>query len=144
MSGLRWRAGGCHCGAVRFEAQARDREEVERCTCSICRRTGYLHLIVPASRFRLVQGRDSLASYRFNTGVAEHLFCRVCGVKAFYVPRSNPDGYSVNAACFDDGEGPELDIVLFDGVNWEAHAASLKHKSAEDPAAALPDPRPDG
>jgi hypothetical protein len=114
---------------VRFEAFAPEAVEVEVCDCSICRRTGFLHLIVPKARFRLVRGGEALTSYRFNTGVAEHLFCAVCGVKAFYTPRSNPDGVSVNARCFEDGEAPVLHVVAFDGRNWEANAARLAHKS---------------
>lgn len=129
MQTARWRRGACHCRAVQFEAFAPDRVEVEACNCSICRKTGFLHLIVPKGRFQLHQGRDSLTAYRFNTGVAEHTFCKVCGVKPFYTPRSNPDGVSVNARCFDDGDAPELDVVAFDGRNWEANAAALAHKS---------------
>jgi len=130
----RWRRGSCHCGAVAFEALSASPVEVEACNCSICRRVGFLHLIVPQSAFRLIQGKDALTAYRFNTGVAEHTFCKICGVKPFYTPRSNPDGVSVNANCFDDGEAPELTIVAFDGQNWEAHAASLAHKSIESQA----------
>lgn len=125
----RWRSGGCHCGGVRFEVFADDVVEVEDCNCSMCRRVGFLHLIVPRDRFRQTQGEALLTHYRFNTGAADHMFCAVCGVKAFYVPRSNPDGMSVNARCFDDGEAPHLTIVAFDGVNWEANAAALQHKS---------------
>jgi hypothetical protein len=117
---------------VKFEAWSAARVEVEACNCSICRRTGFVHLIVPKAQFRLLQGDGHLTCYRFNTGVAEHTFCKVCGVKAFYTPRSNPDGVSVNANCFDDGEAPDLDIVAFDGQNWEANAASLAHKSKPD------------
>ncbi|HVX05799.1 MAG TPA: GFA family protein, partial [Rhodanobacteraceae bacterium] len=87
-AGLIVRAGGCHCGRVRFEIDAAPRPPVQACTCSICRMTGYIHLIVPASRFRLVSGAGELTEYRFNTGVARHLFCKRCGVKSFYVPRS--------------------------------------------------------
>jgi hypothetical protein len=118
--------GGCHCGRVRFEVDAPAEIEVDECTCSICRLTGYLHLIVPKSRFRLVSGRESLASYRFNTGVAEHRFCSVCGIKSFYVPRSHPDGISVNARCLDPGTVTRCIVGRFDGANWEAHAAELK------------------
>lgn len=125
----RWRKGSCHCGTVRFEALTPSPVEVERCNCSMCRRSGYLHLIVPAAHFRLLAGQGSLAAYRFNTGVAVHRFCTVCGVKPFYTPRSNPDGVSVNANCFDDGDALELTVVDFDGVNWEANAAALAHKS---------------
>ena len=125
----RWRKGGCHCGAVRFEVETDERVEVESCNCSICRKTGYLHLIVPAERFRLLSGRERLTTYTFNTGTAQHLFCSVCGIKSFYVPRSNPDGFSVNLRCLDDGDMPEAAIAAFDGRNWEANAASLAHKT---------------
>jgi len=122
--------GGCHCGAVRFEVEAADDAEVERCNCSICAKSGFLHLIVPRSRFRLLQGEAALVTYTFNTGTAKHLFCGTCGVKSFYIPRSNPDGVDVNVNCL-DGKPPRMRIVEFDGQNWEANAASLAHKSRE-------------
>ena len=128
--GLRWRAGGCHCGAVRFEVAVSDAAEVEDCNCSICCKTGFLHLIVPNSRFRLLQGHVALQQYCFNTGVAKHLFCRHCGIKSFYIPRSNPDGVDVNVRCLDQPL-PQLTIVPFDGQQWEQHAAALAHKSRE-------------
>jgi hypothetical protein len=121
-------AGGCHCGAVRFEVETDDVAEVEDCNCSICSKAGFLHLIVPRSHFKLLQGEDALTVYQFNTGVARHTFCRICGIKPFYVPRSNPDGIDVNVRCL-DAPWPHLRIVPFDGRNWEAHAALLAHKS---------------
>ena len=116
---MRWRTGGCHCGAVRFEVLAPDEVEAKECNCSICRKAGYLHLIVEHGRFRVVQGADKIATYSFNTGTAKHHFCSVCGVKSFYVPRSKPDGYSVNLRCLDDGQVRVVGIVAFDGRNWE-------------------------
>ena len=95
--------GGCHCGKVRFEVTAPATLSVLDCNCSMCSKFGYLHLIVPKSRFRLLQGEEALTTYTFNTKVARHFFCSVCGVKSFYVPRSHPDGYSVNARCLDEG-----------------------------------------
>ena len=127
-----WRAGGCHCGAVRFEAELPAVVEAQRCNCSICEKTGFVHMIVPESRFRLLKGGEALTSYAFNTGVARHLFCKVCGIKSFYRPRSNPDGWSVNARCLDDVEGLDIRIEAFDGRNWEAHGASLAHLSQDD------------
>lgn len=124
--------GGCHCGAVRFEVEAPEHIEATECNCSICARTGFLHLIVPASRFRLLQGADCLTTYTFNTGTARHLFCRICGIKSFYVPRSNPDGYSVNVRCLDTPPA-RLTVVPFDGRNWErAGAERLARLSRED------------
>ena len=129
---LTWRAGGCHCGAVRFEAALPAVIDAQACNCSICARTGFVHVIVPQSRFRLLQGQDQLCEYRFNTGVARHLFCRVCGVKSFYRPRSNPDGWSVNARCLDEAEGLDIRTEPFDGKNWEANAAALAHLSHDE------------
>jgi len=126
-----WRSGGCHCGAVRFEAALPASVEAQACNCSMCEKVGFVHIIVPESRFRLTAGEDALTSYRFNTGVAEHLFCAKCGVKGFYRPRSNPDGWSVNARCLDNWDGLDIRIEAFDGRNWEAHAQDLAHLSQE-------------
>jgi len=123
--------GGCHCGRVRFEVEAPADLVVHDCSCSICRMSGYWHLIVPASRFRLLQGQDDLSCYSFNTGIAKHYFCKHCGVKSFYVPRSNPDGYSVNARCLQPGTVTSITVDPFDGANWEDHAGSLAALSRE-------------
>lgn len=117
--------GGCHCGAVRFEVEAPADLQVQDCNCSICRKSGFLHLIVPAARFRLLAGEAVLVDYRWNTGVARHRFCGVCGIKSFYVPRSNPDGIDVNLRCLDEGTLASLRIEAFDGREWEANAALL-------------------
>ena len=124
--------GGCHCGAVRFEVEAPAEIEAHACNCSICRLLGYQHLIVPAARFRLLAGADALVEYRFNTQTARHLFCGRCGVKSFYVPRSNPDGYSVNLRCLDPATIAAVRIEAFDGENWEAAAGALAHLSRAD------------
>ena len=126
-----WRSGGCHCGAVRFEAKLPAKVLAQSCNCSICAKTGFVHVIVPESRFRLTKGAERLSEYSFNTRVAKHLFCAECGVKSFYRPRSNPDGWSVNARCLDSLEGVTLRVEAFDGQNWEANAASLAHLSRE-------------
>ncbi len=123
--------GGCHCGAVRFEVEAPRDLEVHECNCSICAMTGFRHLIVPAGRFRLLSGADVLSEYRFNTGVARHLFCSVCGIKSFYIPRSNPDGYSVNLRCLDQESVGRVDLIPFDGRNWESGAAALRYLSED-------------
>lgn len=123
--------GGCHCGAVRFEIETPAEIEVYDCNCSICCLTGYLHLIVPESSFRLISGEDELTSYRFNTGVANHLFCKICGIKSFYRPRSHPESFSVNARCLDTGTVKHQTILPFDGANWEAHMAELQSQAPD-------------
>lgn len=117
--------GGCHCGAIRFEVDAPAVLEVDECNCSICYMVGYQHLIVPASDFRLLQGESELQSYQFNSGVAQHFFCRHCGVKSFYVPRSHPDGVSVNGRCIDADTLESVSITPFDGRNWEKNVHKL-------------------
>ncbi|HZR36603.1 MAG TPA: GFA family protein [Nevskia sp.] len=121
--------GGCHCGAVRFEVRAPARLTVQHCNCSMCSKTGYMHLIVPAADFTLLSGAAQLNTYTFNTGTAKHLFCTVCGIKSFYVPRSNPDGFSVNLRCLDEGTVEQVTVEDFDGRDWEAHGATLAHLS---------------
>ncbi len=118
-------AGGCHCGRVRFEVEASARIEVAECNCSICAKLGYLHLIVAAEHFRLLSGRSDLTTYTFNTGVAQHYFCKHCGVKSFYIPRSHPDGVSVNARCLDADTIESMTVRPFDGRHWETARGSL-------------------
>ena len=117
--------GGCHCGRVRFEVTAPAEIEVTECNCSICRMTGYLHLIVDRSDFNLTAGQDELETYTFNTGAAKHYFCRHCGIKSFYVPRSHPSGVSVNVRCLDPGTVAAQQLSRFDGANWEKNIHKL-------------------
>ena len=121
--------GGCHCGAVRFEALLPEPPvPALDCNCSVCSMTGFLHVMVPHERFDLLTGRDALTSYHFGTGAAEHLFCATCGVKSFYQPRSHPECWSLNARCFD--EAIELEIEHFDGRSWDSAKAALDDGNA--------------
>jgi hypothetical protein len=103
--------GSCHCGAIRFEVEADSEVRSEQCNCSICAKTGFLHLIVPASRFRLIKGSES--------------------VRPYYVPRSNPDGFDVNVRCLEP-QPERIEVVAFDGLNWEKNAGDLAHLSRDD------------
>lgn len=111
--------GACHCGAVQFEVTAPEQVTVYECNCSICTKSGYLHLEVEAEAFNWISGQDMVTIYTFNTGKAKHIFCRVCGIKAFYVPRSLPNGYSVNLNCLDQSLIKQVEYIPFDGENWE-------------------------
>jgi hypothetical protein len=122
---VRWHRGGCHCGDVKFEVRAPSDLGLLDCNCSMCARSAYLHLIVPASDFRLLTDEAALADYRFGTGTARHLFCRRCGVKSFYVPRSHPDGYSINARCLDPSGITSMQVRPYDGRHWESARAAL-------------------
>jgi hypothetical protein len=119
-----WLDGSCHCGRVAFRVQG-PLDAAIVCNCSICTMKGFLHFIVPPERFELVRGRDELTTYRFNTRVAEHTFCRHCGVHPFYRPRSHPDHIDVNVRCL---AGIELSTLLlrdFDGRHWDREIDAL-------------------
>jgi hypothetical protein len=118
-------AGGCHCGAVRFEADVPHEVEVLDCNCSICSATGFKHITVPHERFRLLSGEQALTSYRFGTGAANHLFCSVCGIKSFYQPRSHPEAWSVNLNALDDPGRLCVTMRAFDGHDWERSREGL-------------------
>lgn len=118
--------GSCHCGAVKYEVEAPADLEVTECNCSICSRSAYLHLIVPKDKFKLISGENNLTQYTFDTHEAKHLFCKTCGIKSYYIPRSHPDGISVNARCLDDSTINSISIEQFDGKNWEQNIDKLR------------------
>jgi len=120
--------GGCHCGAVRFAVEAEARELLD-CNCSICTRKGLLHLIVEKEAFTLLRGGEQLVTYTFGTHLAKHVFCRVCGIHPYYVPRSHPDGVDVNGRCLDEVVEQGLEgwtVVPFDGRNWEDNVETIR------------------
>lgn len=121
--------GSCHCNAVQFEVEAPENVTAYECNCSICYQTGFLHLITPRLNFELLSGEEAITTYTFNSKIAKHTFCKICGVKAFYVPRSNPDGYSVNVRCLDQTSFQKIEIEPFDGRNWEKNASKIAHLS---------------
>ena len=118
-------AGGCHCGAVRFRVEVSEHKALS-CNCSICKKKGFLHLIVPKDKFVLLAGKDALTTYTFNTGVAKHQFCKVCGIHAFYVPRSHPDCVDVNVRALDGDVEERFTVEPFDGKNWEDNVDKIR------------------
>lgn len=121
-----WHTGRCHCGGVRFEVEAPAVLDVVRCNCSICSMSGFLHLLVPAERVRLLAGSELLTTYQFGRGIARHTFCRICGIKPFYRPRSNPSGFSVDVRCLDRSTIARVDVRDFDGRHWEESIRALE------------------
>lgn len=109
MGETRLREGGCHCGAIRYEAEAPDPLRGGRCNCSICAMKGVVMVYVPLAALRVTSGGDTLACYTFNTGVAKHHFCPACGIHLFHQARSAPDQFGINAATL-DGVCPYADF----------------------------------
>jgi len=110
--------GSCHCGAVRFEVILSDGvNTARRCTCSMCVRRGAVAVSAELADIHFVSGEDKLSCYTFNTGVAQHYFCSVCGIYTHHQRRSNPEQYGINLACL-EGETPFLpDVPVLDGNN---------------------------
>lgn len=122
--------GGCHCGAVRYRVTVRSRNGVE-CNCSICRKKGFLHLIVPERDFELLSGADAITTYTFGTGTAKHHFCSRCGVHSYYRPRSHPEDVDVNIRCLDDIEPSDFRYYEFDGQHWDESVEKLRASQHE-------------
>jgi hypothetical protein len=123
---MQWFSGSCHCSSVRFEV-AGPIERVVQCNCSICSKKGALHHAVEPGSFKLLSGQETLGTYRFGTGEAQHHFCTVCGIHVFSRPRGAPQLYSVNVRVLDnfDIQPGKPEVVQFDGQHWEEAIARL-------------------
>lgn len=117
--------GSCHCGKIRFKVIINELKAI-RCNCSICRKKGFLHLIVSPEKFTLLQGQEFIKIYTFNTHIAKHQFCSICGIHPFYIPRSHPHLIDVNLNCLDEDIISQLDIREFDGKNWEENVNKIR------------------
>ena len=119
MGELQSHTGGCHCGKVRYQVKIDLTAPVISCNCSMCGRVGSLLSFVPAQQFTLLSGEDSLTDYQFNKHVIHHLFCRVCGIKAFArgVGRDGGPTVAINTRCLDGVDVSKLNVMPYDGKN---------------------------
>ncbi len=120
--------GGCHCKEIQFEATGEENIKILNCNCSICSMTLYKHYIIPKKNFKLLQGSKYLTSYKFNTNIAKHMFCKKCGIKSFYIPRSHPDSISININCIYSNTIKNIKTIEFDGKNWEKNINAIKNR----------------
>lgn len=123
-----WHQGACHCGAIKFKVRAPVNIALTACNCTMCHMTRFLHLIVETKDFHLLSGADNITTYTFNTNTAKHTFCKTCGIKPFYTPRSHPDGISVNFKCVDQSSFETVASEDFDGRNWADNVVALREK----------------
>jgi hypothetical protein len=110
--------GSCHCGAVRYEVDAK-LEQVMACNCSICSRAGYLLTFVPKAQFRLLSGEDAQTDYLFNKKMIHHLFCSTCGVRSFGYG-ADPQGnemVAINTRCLEGVDVKALEVMAYDGAS---------------------------
>ena len=121
--------GACHCGAVKFSVELpKGLASARRCTCSICRMRGAIAVSANIDGLTITQGADRLATYRFNTGTAEHHFCTACGIYTHHRRRSSPNEFGINVACL-DGVSPFdfEEVVVHDGDRHPSD--NLDHKT---------------
>jgi len=117
----------CHCGAVVLRLHLPDGVvSPRRCDCSMCRRRGAIVASVKLAGLEIVQGHDALRLYQFNTHVARHHFCGVCGIYTQHQRRSSPDEYGYNVGCLDGINPFDIgQVPVNDGVNHPADAKRL-------------------
>ena len=118
--------GSCHCKQIQFKVIGEDNIKILDCTCSICSIVNYKHYIVDNSQFKLIKGKKYLSTYTFNTNAAKHMFCKNCGIKSFYIPRSHPDSISVNLNCIHSNTINKVKIIKFDGKHWKKNINKIK------------------
>lgn len=127
-------SGGCHCGAVRYEADIDLSQGTIRCNCSICSKARAWLIGIDAGSFRLQRGADALSDYTFGAKRIHHLFCKHCGVKSFG-RATMPDGnefVAVIVSCLEnvpDSELATLPVMYFDGRNdnFQGAPAETRH-----------------
>ena len=112
----------CHCGSVKMELDLPGGlKDIRRCDCSLCRRRGAIVASVSLDGITILEGRESLKLYQFNTNTAKHYFCRNCGVYTHHQRRSNPTQYGFNVACLEGINPLKVEgIPTYDGVNHPA------------------------
>ncbi|MFL2683029.1 MAG: GFA family protein [Alphaproteobacteria bacterium] len=118
--------GSCHCKQIQFEVIGKNNIQVLDCSCSICSILNYKHYVVDKSQFKLLKGKKYLSTYTFNTKVAKHMFCKICGIKSFYIPRSHPDSISINLNCINSKTINKVKIIKFDGKHWKKNINKIK------------------
>lgn len=117
--------GGCHCGAVRFEATIDLDQPVSRCNCTICTKRSAAGTILQPGAFRLVAGETALASYRREGHPSTFHFCRQCGIHIYgsgNLPELGGAFVSLNVNTLDDVDPMTLKVIFWDGrhENWDA------------------------
>lgn len=109
--------GSCHCGALKFSYEGEEITQGLRCTCSICRRKGTLMSteLIPLEQLKIDANPDDIGLYQFDTGIAKHYFCKICGIYTHNETLRAPGNCRVNLGCIGDLVDDELEVVVFDG-----------------------------
>jgi hypothetical protein len=131
---LKTYAGGCHCGAVRFEADIDLDKGTARCNCSYCRKARAWLIFVPDAGIRLGQGTGEQALYQWTPAgkprpFIEYRFCKTCGVRSYGTAEMEQMGgrfYAVNVSTLEGVDEDELaaaPIQYVDGLHDRFDAA---------------------
>ena len=107
----------CHCGAVELEVNT-DLKAIKQCNCSICIRKNAKMCMVTKDSIQIIKGKENLSSYKFNTMIAEHFFCKTCGIYTHHNRRSDPNGAAINIGCIEE----------INPFHYEAEFIDMKNK----------------
>jgi hypothetical protein len=115
-------AGGCHCGAVRYEA-ADEPERHSICHCMDCRRSSGAPMVAWAvyreGDARVTKGEPK---WRASSENAMRSFCPACGTGLFY--RSEkflPGLIDIQSATLDEPDrmpGPSAQVQVAERIGW--------------------------
>ena len=113
--------GSCHCGRINFQVKdTRISEDLYKCNCSLCKKKGIVMKPLEKNLFKLIKGEEFLSSYKWNKLIAEHFFCKICGVYTHHKRRRNPEQISINFACLENINFPsEGEINCVDGASHD-------------------------
>ena len=95
--------GKCHCGSIKFSINTKIRD-LRRCNCSMCSRKGFVMGTALIDELTITSGEKNLTSYKWNTKIAEHFFCKICGINTHHKRRSDPNQYGYNISCIEGFE----------------------------------------
>ena len=109
--------GSCHCNKVSFEIYTSSVfQGLYKCNCSLCTKKSIIMKPVSENFFFLIKGKECLSLYQWNKRIAEHYFCRFCGIFTHHRRRRDPSQISINFACLEIGEiTPTLSVEIVDG-----------------------------
>jgi len=82
---------------------------------------------VAPGNFKLIEGKEYLSRYQFDTKEAIHYYCTICGIQLFSNSRAAQEMFSINLKCLNDFdlETEVYKVIKVDGKNWDKAVPKL-------------------